>query len=179
MRLIPIVLAFVLPFAAQAAPLLPEALIQTIKADPARYLDRTASLIAAYGAGDGITEDQVNTSLALVRARARAAAIVPLLMADLDGDGAVTRAEVTGAEATLASAARDRLEAVFVTADADGDAVVSAAERADLGEVAALAALTPSAMAQAKILMGFDADGDGKVTLAEVRQGLAGLGLVS
>lgn len=179
MRLIPILLACVLPLAAEASPLLPEDLIKTIKADPAQYLDHTAGLIAAFGAGDGITEDQVNLSLSLVRAKARAAAILPLLRADLDGDGAVSREEVTLAGATLASPARRRLEARFQAGDGDGDGMISAAELADLGEAAALAALSPSQMAQAKILMGFDADGDGKVTLAEVRQGLAGLGLVS
>jgi hypothetical protein len=118
-------------------------------------------------------------SLALLRAKARAAAILPLLMADLDGDGVINREEVTVAEDALASAGRSRLEAVFEKADADGNAVISTAELADLGEAAAQAAISPSRMAQAKILMGFDADGDGKVTLTEVRQGLAGLGLMS
>lgn len=179
MRLIPIVLALLLPLAAQASPLLPEPLIKAIKADPVQYLDHTAGLIAAFGSGDGITGEQVDMSLALLRAKARAAAILPLLMADLDGDGVIGRGEVTVAEAALASAARGRLEAVFQKADADGNAEVSGAELADLGEAAALAAISPSQLAQAKILMGFDADGDGRVTLAEVRQGLAGLGLMS
>jgi hypothetical protein len=127
MRLIPILLACVLPLAAGASPLLPDALIKAIKADPAGYLDHTAGLIAAFGAGDGITEDQVDMSLALLRAKARAAAILPLLMADLDGDGVINREEVTVAEDALASAGRSRLEAVFEKADADGNAVISTA----------------------------------------------------
>ena len=83
MRLIPkliapMLIAFVLPLAVQASPLLPDRLLQSIKADPAAYLDSVTLLIASYGAADGITEEQVDTSLALVRAKARSAANRPL-----------------------------------------------------------------------------------------------------
>ncbi|MGV8985002.1 MAG: EF-hand domain-containing protein [Cypionkella sp.] len=175
MRLIPIVLACLLPLAAQASPLLPETLLKTIKADPTSYLDSVAGLIASYGGADGITEEQVAGSVALVRAKARVSAIVGLIGADLDGDGTVTREEITLTEAAASAAARRKLEKVFVAADVDGDATVSVEELSDFGAMAAMSAISPAQMAQTKVLMGFDADGDGKVTLNEVREGLAGL----
>ncbi len=175
MRLIPILLVCLVPLAGYAAPVLPVTLLKAIKANPASYLDNVAGLIAAYGAADGLTAEQVDASVALQRAKARTSAMVPLLAADLDGDGAVTREEIVVAEAAASAVARGKMEKAFVAADADGDAVVSADELAGYGATAAMAAVGPAKMAQAKVLMGFDADGDGKVTLSEVRAGLAGL----
>lgn len=175
MRLIPIILACILPMAAQASPDLPARLLKTIQANPTAYLDSVAGLIASYGDTDGITAEEVDGSVALIRAKARTQAVTGLLTADLDGDGAVTREEVLVTEAAASATARARLEKAFVAADADGDTTVSAEELADTGARAAMAALSPARMAQIKVLMGFDVDGDGKVTLAEVRNGLAGL----
>jgi hypothetical protein len=158
-----------------ASPLLPDTLLKSIKADPSGYLESVATMIASYGAADGITEVQVDTSLALLRAKARSGAIMPLIGADLDADGTVTRDEVMVAEAAASAAARGRLERAFQAADADGNAMVTPAELTDFGMGAAMAALSPAEMARIKVLMGFDADGDGKVTVNEVRAGLVGL----
>ena len=175
MRLIPMLFACVLPFAAQASPVLPDTLLRSIKADPASYLDSVTLLIASYGGADGISQEQVDTSLALVRAKARTAAIVPLIGADLDADGTVTREEVVVAEDAASASGRGKLERAFQAADVDGNAMVTPVELTDYGMAASMAAYSPAAMAKVKVLMGFDADGDGKVTLNEVRMGLAGL----
>ena len=175
MRLIPILFACILPVAAQASPILPDTLLKTIKADPVSYLDSVSTLIASYGAADGITEEQLDTCMALVRAKARTSAILPLMGADLDADGALTRDEVVAAEGAAGVSARSKMAKAFQLADVDGDAVVSAAELVDFGDAAAMAAFSPAAMARMKVLLGFDADGDGKVTLGEVRFGLEAL----
>lgn len=174
-RLLPALLALALPVAAGASPLLPQPLLKSIKADPAAYVASVAELIAAYGAADGITEDQLATSIALIRAKARTSAMVPLLAADLDGDGVVHRVELVAAEGAASASGRARLERVFAGADADGDGAVTAAELSDAGAAAAMAAFGPGRMAGLKVLMGFDADGNGLVTVAEVRSGLSGL----
>ena len=173
MRLIPFVFAVMLPLAAEASPLLPDALLKQVKADPASYLDSVATLIASYGAADGITEDQLGTSIALTRAKARIQAVLPLLGADLDADGAVTREELGAAEGAASAGTRARMEKAFHGADADGDAVVTAVELADFGDAAAMRAVGPAKLAGMTVLMGFDADGDGKVTVSEVRVGLS------
>lgn len=180
MRLIPTLFACILPLVglaapADASPVLPDSLLQSIKADPANYLETVAALIAAFGAENAITEEQVGTSLSLVRAKARITATLPLLGADLDGNGAVTRDEVVLAKSAASANARIRLEKAFALADVDVNFVVTPQELADFGELAALAAYSPAKMAEVKVLMGFDADGDGKVTLGEVRAGLVGL----
>lgn len=175
MRLISMLLMCLMPFAANASPLLPDTLLRAIKADPARYIDSVATLIASYGGADGITEDQLNTSMALVRAKARTGAILSLMGADLDADGALTRDEVVAAEAVAGASARGKMEKAFVSADVDGDGIVTGVELAEFGDAAALAVFSPAKMARLKVVMGFDADGDGKVTLGEVRSGLVGL----
>ncbi len=175
MRLITTLFACILPLATQASPVLPDQLTRSIKADPASYLQTVSGLIAAYGAQDGITEEQLATGMALVRAKARATALMPLLGADLDGDGTVLREEILAAEAAASAGTRSKLDRAFLSADADGDGMVSPQEAADYGAAAALAVYSPARMAGLKVLMGLDADGDGKVTLAEVRGGLAGL----
>lgn len=180
MRLIPTLFACILPVVglaapAGASPVLPDTLLQSIKADPANYLEKVAALIAAFGEADGITQEQVATSMALVRANVRVAATLPLLGADLDGDGSVTRDEIGLTKSAASARARIKLDKAFVLADADRDTVVTPQELADFGALAALAAYSPAAMAEVKVLMGFDGDGDGKVTLVEVRAGLAGL----
>lgn len=175
MRLIPMLVLCLMPFAAEASPLLPDTLLKSIKADPGSYMDSVATLIASYGGPDGITEEQLNTSMALARAKARTQAVLPLMGADLDADGAMTRDEVVAAEAAASVTARARMEKAFLLADVDADGVVSPVELSDLGNAAALATFGPAAMARLTVLMGFDANGDGRVTLAEVRSGLVGL----
>lgn len=174
-QILPSLFALILPLAAQASPLLPETLLKSVKLDPAGYIDGVSQMIASYGGADGITEDQLATGMALVRARARIAAQMPLLRADLDGDGMITRDEIQLAGSVATPAARGRLDKLFRRADADASGAISGEELADLGASAALAAYGPAQMAGLKVLMGFDADGNGKVTLSEVRQGLAGL----
>lgn len=175
MRLIPILLAAVLPLAAQAAPQLPDTLLQAIKADPAAYLQRVSGLIASYGTEGAITAEQVDTSMALARAKARTMALLPLMRADLDGDGTLSREELGLAQAAVGASARARMERAFAAADADGSGMVTGDELQAYGALAALAAFSPAQMSRLKVLIGFDADGDGKVTLDEVRAGLAGV----
>ncbi len=185
MRLIPTLIARILPLVGllaavaaapvAASPVLPDTLLRMIKADPASYLDTVAALIASYGAEDGLTAEQVDTSIALVRAKARATAMMPLVAADLDGDGTLTREEVVLAKSAASASGRSKLGKAFVLADVDGNAVVTPDELADFGAMAAMKTYSPARMAEIKVLLGFDADGDGKVTLVEVRAGLVGL----
>lgn len=164
-----------LPAAVLAQGALPPRLMTAIKSDPAAYLQEVAALIAGAGQGDAITADQLAVSIAVRRAQARAAVVESLVAADLDGDGAVTRAEMLDASGAMKAGARVRLDRQFAAADGDGDGVVTAAELASAGDAAALSVMGPARLAEVKVLMGFDANGDGRVTLDEVRSALQSL----
>lgn len=154
---------------------LPPGMMKAVRADPEAWLQDVAALIAEAGQGDAVTADQLAVSVGLLRAQARVAALSPLLGCDLDGDGAVDRAEMLSAASALGTTARSGLDARFAAADRDGDGRVTGPEMAALAEVAGMGALAPMRMAEVKVLMGFDRDGDGKVTLSEVRTGLEAL----
>jgi hypothetical protein len=180
MRFLAIVLGFLplfglLPGVAMAQGALPPRMIKAIKADPEAYLQDVAALIASAGQGDAITADQLAVSIAVQRARARVDVLAPLLEADLNGDGAVAREELLGTASALKSEARAKLDRAFGAADGDGDGLVTGAELAAKGEDAALSVMGPARLAEVKVLMGFDADADGSVTLDEVRNGLQAL----
>ena len=79
-----------------------------------------------------------------------------------------------------AHASRRLIEQDHVGATGNGDAYFERAlfgirQKSSRQVAAALQAFSPAKMAGLKVLMGFDADGDGKVTVAEVKVGLDGL----
>lgn len=154
---------------------LPPRLMKAVRADPAAYLQEAAALIARAGQGDAVTSDQLAASVGLQRARARVAAMAPLMQADLDGDGLLTRDEMLATAASLSARARVGLDRDFSDADGDGDGRVTGEELAAAGDRAALSVWGPARLAEVKVLMGFDADGDGRVTLDEVKAGLQAL----
>lgn len=168
-------LPMICPMVALAEGALPPRLLSVIKADKAAYLQEVAALIASSGQGDAITEEQLAVSVALQRTRARVAVLAPLMAADLDGDGAVSREEMLGAASALKAEARVRLDRAFRAADGNGDGLVSGEELAAKADAAALRAFRPAKLAEVKVLMGFDADADGRVTLDEVRAGVQAL----
>ncbi len=164
-----------MPSVALAQGALPPQMMQAVKSDPSAWLQDVAALIGSAGQDGAVTADQLAVAVAVKRAAARVAAMEPLMAADLDGDGMVTRDEVTGAGHGLAAGAQAALQADFAAADGNGDGKVSKAELVALGDAAALSAMGPARLAEVKVLMGFDADGDGRVTLDEVKAGLQAL----
>ncbi|MEO8241135.1 MAG: EF-hand domain-containing protein [bacterium] len=163
--------------AATATVTLPDALSKRIKRDPAAYLDEVAALIAGHGAAGAIDADGLDDVVLLARASARARALARVLTADLDGDGAVTAAEVAVVSAAAAAEDRGKLAVLFVRADSDGDGVISGTEAAAFAGAAGMAAYGDVKAGQLRAVMAFDRNGDGRVTLDEVRAGLTELGL--
>jgi Ca2+-binding EF-hand superfamily protein len=177
MRYILAVLLMVGAFAADAAVTLPEALTKRIKGDPAAYLDEVAGLIAGYGADGAIDAAELDHVVTLERAGARAGAMAKLMRADLDGDGAVLAAEMAVLEAAAAAEDRGKLAVLFTRSDTDGDGTVSPTEMQAYASAAGLSAYSDAKAGQLHAVMAFDGNGDGKVTMEEVKAGLAALGL--
>jgi hypothetical protein len=171
MRLLPAV--FMLFHSQMAsAQALPDALTKAVKANPQRFVEDAAEVIHGFGspgAEPGVDASGIDRAIALARAVARAGALRRLLAADLDADGAVTAAEM--AVLAAAAEARDRgpLIALQAEADRDADGTASAPELMAAAQEEALRSYPERKAALLRDLFRFDADKDGRVTLAEVR----------
>lgn len=153
-----------------AAPLEP-GLVERVRADPDRFLEDAAGLILGYGQDGRIDAAGIERFLTVQRAKVRVAALRRLMLADLDGDGAVTSAELAVLLAAEGAGPRGRLAVSHLRADADGDGTVNAEELAAHGRAASQ--VLPPGLSDLRSLLGFDRDGDGTVGLAELRRGIA------
>ena len=176
MRLIPGLLSLLCLLSLLAAlpapaevPTLPDAVGKRIKSAPEAFVEAAAVLIMGYGGEDGIDRAGVENYIALERSGARASALRRLLAADLDGDGAVTAVEMAVAAAAASATQRGRLWALQARADADGNGVVSAVEVGVHAQAEAMKGFSEARAQAARAILGFDGDGDGWVTLDEVR----------
>lgn len=163
------------PVWADTAPVLPEATLKRIESAPDRFLEAAAVLIHGYGSGGGIDKAGIDRFVTLERAGARASAQRRLLAADLDANGAIGTDEIGVAAAAASARSRGKLFALHARADADGDGSVSAVELTAHAGAEALAAFTEAEAQAARSVLACDQDGDGHVTLFEVRRALAAL----
>ena len=152
---------------------LPEALAAQVERDPAKYLDDLSVMIAGYGRDGAIDGPGLQNVVAMARADARAMAMRRLLGADLDGDGAIGGAEMRVKAAASAASARGRLILYFGKADLDGDDLVSADELQAYANMVAQQTYSEDKAAAVYAILGFDKNGDGQVTLAEVKAAIS------
>ena len=146
---------------------LPQAVVTQVERNPEKYLDDLAELIEGYGQNGAIDAAGLQNMVAMARAEARALGFRRLQGADLDGDGAIGGAEMRVKAAALAAASRGRLIVHFGKADLNHDDQVSVAELQDYASGVAEQAFSADKAAAVHAIMGFDGDGDGRVTLAE------------
>lgn len=154
---------------------LPQAVVVQVERNPEKYLDDLAELIEGYGRDGAINAAGLQNMVAMARAEARALGFRRLQGADLDGDGAIGGAEMRIKAAALAAASRGRLIVHFGKADLNHDDQVSAAELLEYADAVAEQAFSADKAAAVHAIMGFDGDGDGRVTLAEARQSIRAL----
>lgn len=154
---------------------LSEAALQRLRADPMPFLDLAANVISAQGEAGAIGLAGVDRFVAMERAMARASAL-RLQMADGDLDGLVTEDEMAARLAVLSQAQNARLWAQFQAADGNGDGVLDAAELSAFGHAQAFSAFSEMEEALVRMVLDFDADGDGMVSLDEVQAGVTALG---
>lgn len=141
--------------------------------NPQRFEARMVDLVAGFGGAQGLTPAGIEEHVALERAAARASAMRRFLAMDLDGDGAVARAELLVVQRAASASGRGRLERTFAAADMDGDGQVSGAEMTAAGAAAAIGALGEAEAEMLRSLMQLDADRSGAVTADEVRAAVA------
>jgi hypothetical protein len=155
-----------------AAQDIPDSVAAQIGRDPEGYFEDIAVIIAGYGSGGAIDAAGLQTLVALARADARALGFRRLQGADLDGDGAIAGDEMRSKAAASAAGARGRLMVNFAKADGNGDDMVSAEELQTYANAVALENFSNQRAAQVYAVMGFDSNGDGRVTVAEVRSAI-------
>ena len=180
-RFVSFVIAVIVICLAQAAGAtitLPDTVAKRIKADPVAYIDEVAALIAGYGRDCAIDAGGIDLRIAMARAAARVTGTARLLRADLDGDGAVAPDELAAVQGASSAQDRGKLAVTFARADGDANGTVDTAEVQALAATAALSGFGDAKAAALRGIMAFDVDGDGKVTLNEVRSGLTALGLL-
>lgn len=163
---------FALTAEAQAVP---EALAKRIKANPDRFVEEAATLIFGFGGAKGIDAAGVERFIALERAGARATVVRRLLSGDLDGDGAVTGAEMGVAAGAASASQRGRMLGLLARADDDADGAASGDEIMAFAAAEALEAFDERRAQGARAVLGFDGDADGLVTLPEVQRVVARL----
>jgi hypothetical protein len=175
LSLILIVMLFAQPLRAEVAPVLPDPMLKRIKAAPDRFMDLAALLIHGFGSGGSIDIAGIERSIALDRAGTRASAQRRLLAADLDGDGTVGSGEISVAANAASATTRARLITTHARADADSDGSVSPAELAAHAGAESLRQVSEADAAMARAVLACDQDGDGQVTMPEVKRALAAL----
>lgn len=149
------------------------ALAARLADDPRAILEQAEEAILGHGDARGIDRAGLLRMIAIDRAAARARTLGQILAADLDGDGGVAAVEAAATAATRSAGARTRFLRLVANADADGNGTVSAGELRSVAEAQALRAVSSAREGRLLDLMALDADGDGWLTLAEVRAGVA------
>ena len=110
---------------ALAAPLLPDDVTATLRADPAGFVEEASVIILGFGSEKGIDAAGLQQMIAVERAALRAGALRRLGVADLDGDDVITLAEVRAMAAVASARVRGRTLRAFERADGDGDGRLS------------------------------------------------------
>jgi hypothetical protein len=159
---------------AQALPAaVPDRLAADLAAAPDRVVAAASRIVHGYGDGRRMTAADVDRAIAVERAAARGREAGRMLAADLDADGVVTAVEAAAAGAALSAGARARMMRMVDAADANRDGNVVPAELSAAADAAALRAVPEAAAARDRALLALDLDGDGGVTLDEIRQAAA------
>ncbi len=157
---------------------LPTPMADRITADPARFANRALDMIHmihGHGRDGALTAADVDRALALERAFVRARALRPMHEADLDNDGAISADEITARAAILGADGRARLMRAHADADSDGDTSVSATELRAAADAAARSAVSNRVEAEARAILAFDLNADGRVIPAEITSSMAAL----
>ncbi|WP_371169883.1 hypothetical protein [Aliiroseovarius sp. 2305UL8-7] len=147
---------------------LPDPSLQKLLDKPDRFLEEITLLIVGYGDGASIDEVGIENFIALRRAKVRARELRRFDLADLDGDGTITRAELGILITTERASARGRLLIGFRKADLNRDDVVSPEERRRYGQIHAMKEVPDSELERLKSLLSLDENNDGRFSLDEL-----------
>ncbi len=154
---------------------LPENTLKKLRGAPEKFLKDAAGLIYGFGEDNGIDLAGIEAFVAAERARVRAGAMLPYLVADMDNDGDVTCDEIIRMANAAAAPKRGKVRLGYDQADANKDCSLSLIELRGFAQGVAMASLSAE---DADVLRGFllfDLDGDGKLVMDEVAMGVSAI----
>ncbi len=149
---------------------LSEKMFKRMQSSPDAFVEDAAALIYGYGTDAGIAAAGIDLAIAADRAAARGRTMGRMMQADLDGDGTATADEIGVLVQATSAKGRGRVALSFQTADADNDGTVSLVEMQAQATIAGETAVSPGKVAALRGMMALDTDGDGLLTMAEVRE---------
>ncbi|WP_432447976.1 EF-hand domain-containing protein [Aliiroseovarius marinus] len=147
---------------------LPGPSIKRLTKDPARFIEEGTMLILGYGQDGSIGVQGIENYIALKRAKVRAREIRRFDLADLNGDGQITRAELDVLMATERASARGRLLIGFTKSDLNEDGILTDVERRAYGEAKALEEVDEDEEEILKSILKLDQDDDGRLSIPEM-----------
>lgn len=139
-----------------------------LKERPDAFRRAAQEVIAGYGRDGRIDLAGIERMVAIRRAALRATQSRRLLLADLDNDGTISRAEVGAVLPALSASQRPRLLELHRRADTDGNGGVDPAELRAFAQGYAESGFDEAKAAIYRRVMLADMDGDGWVMLDEV-----------
>ena len=163
---------------AQSAPATPApddpatALQKRMLRAPDAFLSDAAELIMGYGTGGAIDQAGIDKAIAVTEAGVRAREWRRFMLADLNGDGTAAAEEIAVLVQAASAASRGRLTLMFDGADTDKDGAVTRAEMDSAAAAAVQRPPRPGRAAMLTAMLTLDGNGDGQLTLEEVRAAL-------
>jgi hypothetical protein len=145
-------------------------MLKRMRAAPDAFVEDAASLILGYGTNGGIDAAGIDRAIAVDRAAARGRDMARMMQADLDGDGSARADEIAVLVQATSAKGRGRVALSFEAADADKDGTVTQAEMQAHAVTMGDDAVSPGKVAALRGMMVLDLDGDGILTLIEVRE---------
>lgn len=170
LALLALALALIWPSLSQAdgLPTLPPTLLERLDNAAPGLLEEAGELILTYGQDGRITGEGIELAIGHERAQRRAREMAQLWAADLNDDGAVSRAEMEVHAGSYSPAVQSRRLMALMRADADSDGVATGAEIRAFAQGRALSLFDDEKAGEMRALLGCDSDGDGAVSLAEI-----------
>lgn len=155
---------------------MPGTTLKSLERDSARFFEEAAGIVLGFGRDGAIGARGLEDAVAAARARVRARQMRRLLVADLDDDLRIDSRALDLAIRTASATMRGRITGWHMAADADANGRADFAEMRRWAQATALAEVSGADEKAITGLMIFDLDGDGRVSVPELRRAITLLG---
>lgn len=148
--------------------------IDNLRANPEKYRERYLSTLFKLAPNGELSQEDVLIDMKRKMAQQRVRILQPILQLDLDADALISQEELEIGIRLSTSRERSRFELMRLTGDANKDGQIDLPEMMMVVEKELSENLRPERFQNpmVNVLLGFDGNGDGKVTSQEVLTGI-------